>query len=380
MVSGLLLGLGFYSYPAFRLVPVILLALIIYLHFTGQFRIRPHLNSILIMALAALVIFTPLLVDYIINPFHFSGRIQQVTLFDKGILNGVKAIMKNAWLVLIMFSFKGDPEPKHNLAFLPVFDIITSLFFYLGFYLLVRGLRRNSTGRPDQGWSFLILVWFAIMLLPTIFSFGAPNLLRTLAVTPAVATILALGLDKAYDLLARRFSPTLAIIAVLLFACYFAVTEYNRYWQWGREPLTWERLNSREYELALESKRLAEKGKTVYIPQMLFTHPTFQFVIQPVQAENGGKIGRLRLPQALRQDKENQADHIIALSQFSDIKLHKLIQYLYKGVKIKLLQTPWGEAWATLYQIDGSQLLTRDELEGKLSTLGVDISTIEVSL
>ncbi|MCD6384570.1 glycosyltransferase family 39 protein, partial [Candidatus Sumerlaeota bacterium] len=174
-LAGITLGLGAYTYLAFRLVPIILIFLFIFLLLTRKMSLTECVRLALMLLLFAFIVFAPLLTDYIKNPEHFIGRAEEVSLFDKGMGYATKSVTNNLWKVALMFTFRGDHVAKHNLPFKPVFDPIMSFIFYLGIVaILYNAIRRKCI------FSTTVMLWFLVMLLASVLSFGAPNLLRTL--------------------------------------------------------------------------------------------------------------------------------------------------------------------------------------------------------
>jgi hypothetical protein len=112
-----------------------------------------------------------------------------------------------AWRVLAgnaarhaaMFHLKGDPNGRHNLPGAPMLDLVTGVFFAVGFLMCVASARdwRSAT----------LLAWFAAMMAAGVLSldFEAPQAARTCGVTPVVSLMAALPL--AYAIRSARSAP-----------------------------------------------------------------------------------------------------------------------------------------------------------------------------
>ena len=91
-------------------------------------------------------------------------------------------------LHVLMFNSAGDNNGRHNLPGAPMLDTFTGIFFVLGL-----GMSLTRLWRPRY---MLLLAWMVILLQPAIWSieFEAPQALRAILVTPAVALLAALPL------------------------------------------------------------------------------------------------------------------------------------------------------------------------------------------
>ena len=161
VLAGVFLGLGFYTYLSFYFVPLILLLTLGSAYWAKSHSLRRTWKQIVLMFAVGAVVFLPLGITYFGQPEFFLGRVGMVSLFDEGLWPGIKQIMRNGWDVLLMFSFKGDHVPKHNIPYVPVLDALTSVFFLLGIVSLLRGLKRSV-------FHSLVFWWFMVMMLPSV--------------------------------------------------------------------------------------------------------------------------------------------------------------------------------------------------------------------
>lgn len=83
------------------------------------------------------------------------------------------------------FYDQGDRNPRHNLPGRPVNDPLLALLFSVGLLTALWHLRSAR--------SRLLLIWFGVMLLPTLLSDLAPHTLRGAGALPALALLCALG-------------------------------------------------------------------------------------------------------------------------------------------------------------------------------------------
>jgi hypothetical protein len=121
-----------------------------------------------------------------------------------------------------MFTNRGDFIPRHNVPLRPVFDPVLSVFFLLGLILCLRRFRQNAEHA-------FVLIWLAVMLLPTILAEGAPHFLRSVGILPVAFVVPAIGLDSLWRFLENK-SPALvavgAMALVLMFGLGDTIVDY----------------------------------------------------------------------------------------------------------------------------------------------------------
>jgi hypothetical protein len=338
-VCGLFLGLGLTTYLAFRVVPLLLLLVALHAawrarRFAGSSETaaappeppptpsapptlspscpRPRYRWALGIVLGLAIGGAPTYIDAIQHPEHLTGRAGEVNPFAGGVGSGLRLIGKQTLDVGLMFFIRGDHVAKHNIPGaprwaqlywwrspgaaeaeqwaeidrarrmmgqppldphgrgLPVFDPLTAVFFAVGLVLLLRRAHRDTV-------AFSILAWMVLIALTSIFSFGAPNYLRMLGMTPAVAFVLAEGVEYARERLRARWGACAATIFLAVFFVHFAVLGAKRYFvDWPRHPITWTEFNTEFAELARWIRR-QPADHAFQAPDFLRLHPTFVF-------------------------------------------------------------------------------------------------------
>jgi len=292
--AGAWLGLGAYSYLAFRLVPVLLLLLVLILYWSDRSLFKKRWKLIILMIVVAGIVFSPLAFDYISNPFHYSGRTGQISLFKDGPGSGIIEVFKNTGRVLAMLNIPGlgDHEPKHNYPGDPAMGLIESLLFLTGLIIIIIGWQDRR--------SQLLFLWLLLFMLPSILSFGAPNTLRTTALIPALAIITAHGLMTSVDYIKTKRGTAgqarlYLIISLALILTTTAFVNINKvFFKWGTSPEVWEKFNSTFSDIG---KYIKDNPETRYIiPDVLATHPTFNFVLFPKEPDfSSYQLNRLPL-------------------------------------------------------------------------------------
>ncbi len=311
---GLALGASLYTYLSMRLLVVA----VAFGLCTAVLRATDRAKFIKLSATAlalAFLVFLPLGVDFVRHPEHFAGRTGEVSLFDEG-RGGYSRLLTQARDVALMTTLRGDHEPRHNIpgwpvfiqAYLlsnrpanigeawgeargrdpdtvpdvhgtgaPVFDLLTGSFF-LG-WLVVLAFRAVRGCWP----SGMLLLWMGMGSLASILSFGAPNMLRMLLVTPAVACVLGMGAEASLRLLSRAFSPGGAIGAAGLLAAWFALGETRRYFvDFASSPGVPESFNTNLVEMGAWIRSHPDLPGTVVLPKYLVDTPSVRFEMDRV--------------------------------------------------------------------------------------------------
>ena len=320
-LCGGVLGIGMASYLTFRAVPLLLILVGARVFWMtrkkqpeGGFNFRDWRGCVFAVVLGFGVGGLPTWIDAALHPEHLVSRAGEVNPFSEGLKPGVRIIARQALDVGLKFWIRGDavaqhnipgsvgwsqmywwkspgaweaelwedakraarlsgqPIPDHHGHGLPVFDPLTSLFFLVGLILLLQRFRSDLV-------AFSIILWMALMALISIVSIGAPNLLRTVGMTPAVAFALMEGVDWARKQLVKRFGKRAGVVFLALFFLHFGVIEAKRYfYDWPRHPKTNRAFNIEFTDLGKLIQDLPEEV-AVQVPDFIRHHPTFQFQI-----------------------------------------------------------------------------------------------------
>ncbi len=230
--GGLIYGLGFHTYIAYRFTPLVVLALC-----AGEFYRRRKAGEVsrrwtwitAAWLSATFVAALPLGVYFLENPDDFFGRAQQVSIFDQP--DPARTFVVSLLKTAAMFNIQGDHNPRHNLPDSPELAPVNGLLFLCGIALAV-------FGRARSWMSCVVLpVWLGAMILPGALTWqGVPHALRTIGAIPPVFLLAALGADAVFELLATRKAWQWAFLIVVAATGLF---EYYRYFGvWANQPST----------------------------------------------------------------------------------------------------------------------------------------------
>lgn len=254
-VSGILWGLGFYTYIAFRAMPLVLILVLLaywtavrkdFSHEKYVFTRNQLTRGLALLLVVFILTFLPLGWYFYNHPADFFGRTGQLSIFASGEV--LKNFLANTVTTLGMFNFVGDWNWRHNLAGQPLLFWPIGVFFAAGFlrswYKLHRTYKKHGHFPTTQT---LLLSWFLVGLLPVIFSNeGLPHALRAIIVAPVVFIFAGEGLWWVYDMtrdwasqprywLGTKPSPAstsgsaIALLAVLIILTISAYAEYDKY-------------------------------------------------------------------------------------------------------------------------------------------------------
>jgi len=199
-LAGLLLGMGLQFYWAFLLVPV--LFAIYTAHAFVAKRSAPFRQlavGAFIVFIVGFVVYLPVTIYGIQNPDRYTARSSEVSITnDKDLGETIDAVQLTSKKHVLMFHSQGDPNWRHNLAGAPMLDPYTGALFVMGIAI---GLTRINQPRY-----LLMVAWLVLLLQPAIWSveFEAPQALRAILVTPAVAVLAALPLAALWSMVADR--------------------------------------------------------------------------------------------------------------------------------------------------------------------------------
>jgi hypothetical protein len=233
ILAGALYGLGFYTYPAYRVTPLLVIAVWV----AGRRRGRPGARGgAWIFAAAAAVVAAPLAVYFAGHPGAFWGRAAQVSVFE-GPRPALEVVL-NCWRTARMLFTRGDHNWRHNVAWQ------AELFWPVASCLVV-----GIPAAWKRHWP--ILLWLALGMAPAVVSSEAPHSLRAILMLPAVCLLAALGAQRVYAWLSLAVAARIleaAAAAALLALCY---QPYHAYFDvWARNPKTAEAFDSPYSDLA----------------------------------------------------------------------------------------------------------------------------------
>lgn len=246
ILAGAFFALGFYTYIAYRVMIVILLALLaasVYVKFKSWRQtyemIISYKKYLIISAVSFLIFFAPLGYYFYSHPGSFIGRSGQVSVFTTSLNHGdvIGTILIVTKKTALSFFTEGDLNWRHNVSGMPFLPPAVSIFFLTGLiYALWRSAKYIYYKTNFHDGKYLILIfWFFAMLVPELMTAeGIPHGLRLIGAIPAVFIFPAIILAKIMNYTLNKFKNNSSAISLAIFALAFYIAlltagSYNAY-------------------------------------------------------------------------------------------------------------------------------------------------------
>jgi len=281
LLAGLCLGLGLLTYTAFRLAPLLLLAVPAIYWLLGKVPAREALFGLALLGLATLVAATPEVRHYLSDPESFTERTKRLSLVgERTYWEARDDLLESTKLHLGMFNLAGDRNGRHNLPGAPMLHPLVGVLFVLGLALCLGHLRSAPP--------WVLLAWFGVMLAGGVLSvlFEAPQSLRSIGALPAVYLIATLPLADLWRRWRRSFGARRwPLLAPLLAAAlmWFLFGTYDTFFRrQANDFAVWNAFSTAETRMALAIREHGE-GRRIYVDPLLHGQPTVRFLLPDYQ-------------------------------------------------------------------------------------------------
>lgn len=254
--AGVWLALAMYTYIAARVLPLVILAFVVVEAALGLWSYRakrpelwrlwkPRLSGLALLTAVTGLGVLPLVWTLVNDPALISTRTSQVSIWaalppDKPVAL-LDALLANLVTVARAFYDQGDQNLRHNLPGRSVNDPLLAVLFTAGWVAALGQIRKPRFR--------LLLIWFAVMLAPSVLSTEAPHYLRSAGALPPLAVFYAVGAGAIVNLLQRALpqrsaSPaqpatgalSMLAVALLMLAFSGALTAVDYFQRWARLP------------------------------------------------------------------------------------------------------------------------------------------------
>jgi 4-amino-4-deoxy-L-arabinose transferase-like glycosyltransferase len=227
-LAGVFLGGTLYTYPASRMIPLAFLLFVLYLVLFHRRLLVERWKGILLSFALATLVSVPIGV-YIWTHPQADVRVQQLSQ-PLGLLaqGDPRLVIRSTLDTLKMFTFRGDPVWRYNLAGRPVFEPLSGALFYLGLALALFRWRQSR-------YAFLVL-WLSLALVPSMVTDSAPSFLRASGALPAIYIFPALAIEASWRWLVARFGQraryglTVALLLLLAGNAWWTYRDYFTVW------------------------------------------------------------------------------------------------------------------------------------------------------
>ena len=293
-LAGLWFGLALYTYIAARLLPLVPAAFVLSEVAATLWqrrqqspqewqvcrqRWRQRLTGLLILAGAGCLVALPLAIAAWQAPALVLGRAGQVSLLAGDSGAAWQPLVDNLVRVARNFYDQGDQNLRQNLPGRPVNDLLLAALFSAGWLAALWRVRRPRYR--------LLLLWLAMMLLPTLLSGEAPHNLRAAGALPPLAILYAVGAGAVCRLwpgaATRRYVAPAMVLAVLLVSGSITARDYFCRWATnsglGKAFTLDSQLAAGTVTQLLDQ---GEPGQAVVVPYSLFIRPQMDYALGAV--------------------------------------------------------------------------------------------------
>ena len=245
VLGGFIFGIGFHTYIAFRITPVILIAILLSFLFSRKNFLKDYWKKILVFIIFTIISAAPILYTFYIHPEYLESRSASISVFSPEVNGGhpIKSFLRSFSLSLVKYNFWGDQNWRHNYPPYPILDLISGVTFLFGLIysllrltqlFLSRVLKKERDTKMDI-YAFLI-AWFFLMLAPEFMTAeGLPHALRSIGTLPVVFIFSAIAIDyfidytRKYSWLFQKIS-LFFVILMLIFIGLFNSIKYHIFW------------------------------------------------------------------------------------------------------------------------------------------------------
>jgi 4-amino-4-deoxy-L-arabinose transferase-like glycosyltransferase len=243
IMAGLFFGLSAYTYLSSRALPILLAIFTLYLALFARKKMIGKWRSLFISFIIAGLIVLPLVLTLLTQP-DLQFRVSEVSApLDKALQGDWSEANVNIGRAFGMFTVQGDTTVRDNWPNRPVFPEMIGQWLFLGGVIV-------AFTRFRQPRYVLALLWIGVMLIPTIFSTGAPNFTRTLGALPMVFAMPGIAVEallfwtprlfplQYYQTVSRVTNVVIGLTLVVVFGINVASTYEDYFIKWPQHPET----------------------------------------------------------------------------------------------------------------------------------------------
>jgi len=228
ILGGVCLGLPLYVYPAARLVPLLWVALFLYLALFQRPLFRRVWVGLLLGIVVAAVLAAPMLV-LVYGPARAEQRIGQLTEAWAALRAGdPEPVFSLSVQALGMFVWRGDQDWLYNVSGRPVFDPLTGICFVVGVVL--------CAWRWRQARYALLLLWLGAGLAPAMLTPPPASLSHAIAAQPPAYVLLAVGLEALWRAVQKRRAWAGLVLVAGIVAFHGTLSGYAYFVTWAQAP------------------------------------------------------------------------------------------------------------------------------------------------
>lgn len=308
LAGGLLYGLGFHSYIAYRITPVVVLAFAavdLYRRRMERQSLRPWVAVMAAWSGMALFVALPMGMYFLRHPGDFSHRMNELSVFRQP--HPVMMIWNGIRMAVLQFNVRGDSDCGTNISTAPLLLWPVGLLFLLGVGLAIWALMKRRKGAEAAA---LLLVWLMTMLAPAALAHDT-SAMRTIGDVTPVFLLCGWAGAWLFSQFSSRWARGLLVAALLA----TGATEAYRYFDvWAHSPGMADDIHAQAVQagwmlnkLPLETPRYMLVDRDDTDMRMTYKNPDGSVVDAPYSVETVRlETRKHRLPTFLYEDEAAQ--------------------------------------------------------------------------
>ena len=269
LIAGAVTSLAaMYTYQPLKLLPVLVVLWLLWLRRADRARCEELRAGAVPFAAAFLIVAAPMLAVAVTESPNYFGRAAATTALNSQLQTDSNPLV-HVLRTIGMFGFAGDPNPRHDVAGLPLLPL--PLAVLAGF-----GVARLWRMRRDPSHSLILLALPVFLAAPLIaMEGGSPHGLRTLGLAAPLGVAIGLGAVELVEQARRRWMRAAGNLAVAAVAVTLTAVAVWSGWTYLDRPII-DRYQAFSYPLAsIADLAAAHPGSAVIMDDYAATDVLF---------------------------------------------------------------------------------------------------------
>ncbi|MBF6600475.1 MAG: glycosyltransferase family 39 protein [Dehalococcoidia bacterium] len=343
-LAGGSLAAGIYSYPSFRVVPIVMALMLAYVLVTERRLVLRNIPGIVVYGVAFLIVIAPLGQFAYLHQDKFLARTRDVSVFREiDRKDTYEPLRSNIRAAAEMMNVRGDGNGRHNLPKAPMLDEITGALFVLGLAVAVWSLRNWRRGS--------MAVWFVLSLVPGVLTISIenPSAIRTVGAIPPGYLLVGLAVAFLYRTLTptRAGAALFAVGAVALVGSSAAINFQQLFGRQAESQAVYDAFIPVFTDVGQLAARQAAQDD-VYVTAEFAAQPAFRVLAR-------GKATRVYTPTTQIVLPRSRRDAFLIIDQ-RDFGIIPTLARLYPGLQRRDDVDPYGRTYFTSITIPASDL------------------------
>lgn len=266
-------ALGFYTYQAYKLFPVLLACYAAYEFLVDRKYFKAQSRHLWVFVAVFAVLILPLVVHFLTHrdAMYREGGLSIVNKVTRE--GSLMPLVRNWTDTALMFNRRGDKQPRHNLQDHQMVDTLSGVLMWFGLVLALRFVRRRGFFHAVTG--------FVVMSLPCLLSVDPAHANRMVGITPFLAALIAFPLLFLWDRCRAAWKSTGTVVFLpVLGIVLIAITAENYHLYFNRQANHYYGWKEYHIEETTIGRRIAEFGDTTdfYLTPYFYGHHTIEFL------------------------------------------------------------------------------------------------------